>query len=69
MAVGLITDPIQTEKILNDGSSDLIVIGCEVLKISIGQCVSYKHCLNQNFNNFSKQRIDGQSSRITKTNF
>ena len=32
MAVGLITDPVQTEKILNDGSSDLMVIGCEVLE-------------------------------------
>ena len=32
MAVGLITDPVQAEKILNDGSSDLMVIGCEVLE-------------------------------------
>ena len=32
MTVGLITDPIQAEKILNDGSSDLMVVGYQVLE-------------------------------------
>ena len=32
MAVGLITDPRLAEEILNDGSSDLMVIRCQALE-------------------------------------
>ena len=69
MAVGLITDPIQAEKILNDGSSDLMVIGCEVLEnLNWPLCAVQALSGPKNFVNFPKQQVDGHSSQTAGAN-